>query len=256
MSEQDIRETKTLLHGDVAIIGMAGVFPKAPDTKAFWRNILSKVDAIVDPPEESLISQVYDPTSDANDKIYCKRGGYLDELPLFYPSDYGIMPVAIEGAEPEHFIGLKIAQDALIDAGIPDKPLNRERTEVLIGRGTFVNRGYMTAMQHSITIDQTIRILGELHPHLTKLDLVEIRKKLKKQLPPFSPETAPGLCHNVMAGLIANRLDLKGRNLVLDAACASCLLAVEIAITDLLLHKCDAALVGAIQVSTHAPIHM
>ncbi|MCK5545552.1 MAG: polyketide synthase dehydratase domain-containing protein [Desulfobulbaceae bacterium] len=256
MSKQDIRETKTLLHGDVAIIGMAGVFPKAPDTKAFWRNILSKVDAIVDPPEESLISQVYDPTSDANDKIYCKRGGYLDELPLFYPSDYGIMPVAIEGAEPEHFIGLKIAQDALIDAGIPDKPLNRERTEVLIGRGTFVNRGYMTAMQHSITIDQTIRILGELHPHLTKLDLVEIRKKLKKQLPPFSPETAPGLCHNVMAGLIANRLDLKGRNLVLDAACASCLLAVEIAITDLLLHKCDAALVGAIQVSTHAPIHM
>lgn len=256
MKELDNREPTPTSKEDVAIIGMAAVFPKASDINAFWQNILAKVDAIVDPPEESLISQVYDPDSKANDRIYCKRGGYIDELPPFHPSDYGIMPVAIDGAEPEHFIALKIAQDALLDAGIPEKPLNRERTEVLIGRGTFVNRGYMTAMQHSVTIDQTIRLLGELQPHLSEDDLADIRSKLKKQLPPFSPETAPGLCHNVMAGLIANRLDLKGKNLVLDAACATCLLAVEMAVADLQQHKCDAVLVGAIQVSTHAPIHM
>jgi acyl transferase domain-containing protein/acyl carrier protein len=256
MTQHSSREARTAMDKDVAIIGMAGVFPKAPDAQTFWHNILAKVDGIVDPPEESLISQVYDPQSTATNRIYCKRGGYIDALPLFRPDAFGIMPVAVDGAEPEHFIALQVAADALRDAGIPDLPLNRERTEVLIGRGTFVNRGYMTAMQHSVTIDQTIRLLGELLPQLSEQERETIRVKLHQQLPPFSPETAPGLCHNVMAGLIANRLDLKGRNLVIDAACASCLLAVEIAIADLLQDRCDAVVVGAVQVSTQAPLHM
>jgi acyl transferase domain-containing protein/phosphopantetheinyl transferase len=59
-----------------------------------------------------------------------------------------------------------------------------------------------------------------------------------------------------MAGMIANRLDLKGRNLVIDAACASSLIALEIAMDDLLKRKSDVALIGGVQISTVAPIHM
>ena len=42
---------------DVAIIGMACVFPKAPDLRSFWENILAGVDAIGDPPAGSGTAQ-------------------------------------------------------------------------------------------------------------------------------------------------------------------------------------------------------
>ena len=54
------------------------------------------------------------------------------------PADFGIMPVAVEGALPEQFMALKVANDALVDAGFPEKPFNRDFTEVILGRGTFI----------------------------------------------------------------------------------------------------------------------
>ncbi len=256
MAGKDFKGNKVSAPGEVAIIGMACIFPKAPNLQTFWQNIVSKVDAIDDPAEASLTSQVYDPTSTANNRIYCKRGGYLKELPPFNPADFGIMPVALDGSEPEHFMALKIAYDALADAGYPDKPFNRELTEVILGRGTFVNRAYISMLQHVLVVDQTIKILKELHPEHTTAELESIRERLKASLPPFTPDTAPGLPHSVMAGIIANRLDLKGPSLVIDAACASCLLALEIGMRDLLTGRCDACLIGGVQISTPAPIHM
>ena len=242
--------------GDIAIVGMACIFPKAPDLQTFWSNITNKVDGIGEAPAGNMLHRVFDPESGANDRVYSKTGGFLETLPPFQATRFGVMPKAIDGAEPEHFIALQVAHDALVDAGFPELPINRDRTEVILGRGTYVNRGFMTAMQHSVVIDQTIRLLGELHPEHSEVELARLKEKLKEQLPPFSPETAPGLCHNVVAGIIANRLDLHGRNLVMDAACASCLLALEIAAQDLRQNICDAAIVGGVQISTHAPIHM
>jgi len=242
--------------GEVAIIGMAGIFPRAPEVRTFWQNIVSKVDAIGEPPEDSLTSRVYDPASTANNRIYCKRGGYVTELPPFRPADFGIMPVAVEGAEPEHFLALQVAHDALVDAGFPDKPFNRAKTEVILGRGTFVNRAYLTVLQHVLVIDQTIDLLRELHPEHTEAELAALKERLHASLPPFNADTAPGLPHSVMAGIIANRLDLQGPCLVLDAACASSLLALEIAMADLQSGRCDVALIGGVQISTGAPIHM
>ncbi|MEW6218657.1 MAG: beta-ketoacyl synthase N-terminal-like domain-containing protein [Thermodesulfobacteriota bacterium] len=241
---------------DVAIVGMAGLFPQAPDLKAFWHNIVAGRDCITDPLPSSLVAQVYDPDSRESNRIACRRGGYLHELPPFVPARYGVMPRAVDGAEPEHFVALVVAHAALADAGLLDRPFNRAATEVILGRGTFVNRGFMSAMQHALVVDQTEDLLRDLDPDLAPETLARIRAALLAQLPPFSPETAPGLCHNVMAGLIANRLDLQGRTLVVDAACASALLALEIARDDLALGKCEVALVGGVQISTPAPIHM
>ena len=250
------RERQSARSGGAAIIGMACIFPKAPNLQTFWQNIVSKVDAIDDPPEDSLTSQVYDPTSSANNRIACKRGGYLKELPPFNPADFGIMPVALEGAEPEHFIALKVAYDALLDAGFPAKPFNRDLTEIILGRGNFVNRAFISMLQHVVVVDQTIEILKELHPEHTPEELEAIKERLKAGLPPFTADTAPGLPHSVMAGIIANRLDLKGPCMVLDGACASCLLALEIAMNDLISGRCEAAVIGGVQISTPAPIHM
>jgi len=241
---------------DIAIIGLSCVFPKAPDIQSYWQNIVNKRNAISEPPADRGIDEVFAETVNSNDRISCRRGGYIDDLTDFKPVDFGIMPVAVDGAEPEHFMALKVADAALKDAGFDTLPFNRKNFEVIVGRGTFVNRGYVNLLQHGLIVDQTLNLLKQLHPDIKKSTLVDLKKSLKKGLPSFSPETAPGLASSVMTGIIANRMDLQGRNYTVDAACASALIALENAVQDLVAGHCDAALVGAIQISTPPVIHM
>ena len=63
---------------DVAIVGVACVFPGAPDLGSYWRNLKNGVDAIRDVSPRRWNPVFYDPSSDAADRFYCKRGGLLD----------------------------------------------------------------------------------------------------------------------------------------------------------------------------------
>lgn len=239
---------------DVAVIGMACIFPGAPDLRTYWENILNKIDATGDPPEEWRAELSYDPNSQANDRIYTKRGGYLGDLARFDPLRFGIMPRSIDGGEPDHFLALRVAYEALEDSGYVQRPFNRERTAVIIGRGTYINRGYTTLVQHGMVVDQTLRILKQLHSEYTEGELERIKQELKASLPPFNAETAPGLVPNIVSGRIANRLDLMGPNYTVDAACASSLIAVELGMRELLTRRCDLAIVGGVHASTPSPI--
>jgi acyl transferase domain-containing protein len=236
---------------DIAIVGMSCIFPSAGNLREYWQNIVNKVDAVSDPPEDWGGEFAFDPDSSENDRIYCKRGGYLGDLARFDPVKYGIMPNSVDGAEPEHFLALRVASDALKDAGFPDIPINRERTEVILGRGTFVNRGYTSLHQHGLFIEQTLDLIKELDLEITSDKLKTLKQQLKAKLPPFNAEIAPGLVSNIMSGRIANRLDLKGANYNIDAACASSLIAVDLGIQNLLSGKCDTVIAGAVQLTTH-----
>ena len=62
---------------------------------------------------------------------------------------------------------------------------------------------------------------------------------------PWQENSFPGLLGNVVAGRIANKLDLGGTNCVVDAACASSLSAVHLASLELQKPKrCDVAVTG------------
>jgi acyl transferase domain-containing protein/phosphopantetheinyl transferase/acyl carrier protein len=242
------------IRGDIAIIGMACLFPGAPSLGAYWRNIVGKVDAIGEPPEDWL-SGAAAPEPGADSDIYCRRGGYLGDLARFNPIEYGIMPNSIDGADPDQFLALRVAHEALADAGYADRPLSRERTQVVLGRGAYINRGYGNLMQQGQVLDQTMRILRTVLADRSPEDLAAIRRELKASLPPFNAETASGLVPNLVSGRIANRMDFMGGSFTVDAACASALIALEIAVRDLLTHRCDAAVVGGVQASTPPPIH-
>ena len=220
---------------------MACIFPGAPDLRTYWENILAKVDAIGDPPPDWDAELYYDPDSPENDRIYCKRGGYLGDLAAFDPLAYGVMPNSVDGGEPDHFLALRVAHEALDDAGYFDRAVDPERVEVILGRGTYINRGYTNLVQHGLVVDQTLRILEQLHPEHTEEELRTIRQELKASLPPFNAEMAPGLVPNIVSGRIANRLDLMGPNYIVDAACASSLIAVDRGIQDLQSGRCDLA---------------
>ena len=239
----------------VAIIGMSCVFPQAPDVDAFWSNILSGLDAVSDPPQGSWDPDLYyDPSSNAPDRIYCKRGGFLGDLARFDPVANNTPPSAV-GGEPDQWLALQAARNALNDAGYAelDEP-TRRRTGIVLGRGATFNGGTAVSIQHSLVLSQTIEIIKSLHPEFSSEDLEALRQGLKQNLPPMQAETVPGLVPNVVVGRIANRLDLMGPSYTVDAACAASLVAVNLAVQDLVTGSCDLVLAGGSQIWTPVPM--
>ncbi|MBW4546920.1 MAG: polyketide synthase dehydratase domain-containing protein [Symplocastrum torsivum CPER-KK1] len=240
---------------DIAIVGMSALFPGAKDLRAYWQNILNKVDAIREAPD-SWAEPYFEPDSTENDRLYTRKGGFVGDLAHFNPIEFGIMPNSVDGGDPDHFLALKLARDALADAGYIERPFNREQTGIILGRGTYINRGFTNLLQHGMIVDQTLDLLRQINPELDQDTLVKIRKELKAALPPFSAEMAPAMVPNVVTGRIANRLGLMGPNYVIDAACASSLVSIELAIKELLSHRCDMMLAGGTQVPTPPQLHM
>lgn len=243
---------------EVAIVGMSCLFPGAPDIETYWNNILDGVSAITDPPPGAWDPAVFfDPSSSSNDRVYCSRGGFLGDLTRFEPANYGVIPSAVEGGEPDQWLAMKLAVDALADAGYDEVPAQvRRKTGVILGKGTYLNRGNFSIVQHGMVVDQTMTMVATLCPHLDDACLAEIRHELKSQLPPFNPDTVPGLVPNIIAGRIANRLDLMGPSYTVDAACASSLIALEQAVEGLVSGRLDMAFVGGSHVVTPVPILM
>lgn len=239
----------------IAIIGMACLYPGARDVNDFWRNILNGVDSISDPPPSAWDPDVYyAPGSTATDRVPAKRGGYIADLATFDPLPFGVPPHDV-GGEPDQWLALRLARDALADAGYVDAPQEiRHRTAVVLGRGLYPNSGSVNALQHTLIVTQTMQVIQQLQPELSAAELEEIRGRLKDSLPPFGADTAPALTPNMITGRIANRLDLMGPNYTVDAACASSLLAVKAAIRELNSGDCDLALAGGSQIWTSMPI--
>ncbi len=236
---------------DIAIIGMAGLFPGAKDIHAYWNNIINKVDNINDAPDDWAVPY-YDP--DCNPKkepmfIYTRKVGLLGELSEFNPVEYGVLPSSIDGGEPDHFIALKMAGEALKDAGYWQRDFNREKTGVILGRGSYPNRGLVSGIQCGIGYKQTIDLIRQLFPHLEDETVDLITDELIRCLPEHEVEKAQSLISNVATGRIANRLNLMGPNYMIDAACSSCHLAVDQAMRDLWDGRADMVLAGAVQAS-------
>lgn len=248
--------TDRAAYDDVAIVGMACVFPGADTPAQFWRNITGKVDCVSDPPPDWQPEYYLDKTGKNPNPVYTGRGGYLGDLCRFNAAKYGIMPNSVEGAEPDHFIALRCAYEALQDAGYPDIPINPDKTGVILGRGVYLNRGMAAWMLHGWLLDQTVDLLRQLEPHRDEAEFRTIRAELKKNIPPVTSETVPGLTHSILAGRIANRLDLKGPAYTVDAACASALLATMHGMHELQAGRCDAVIVGGVQVSTPGMVDM
>ena len=232
----------------IAIIGMACMFPQAPDVSAFWRNIVGGVDAVGEPTATWDAQRYLD-----SGRIKTAAGGYLKELFRFEPREFGIMPNSIDGGEPDQFLALRIARDALDDAGYLSGFDHRD-TGIVLGHSTYLHRGQGAILQNTLVLDQTLDLLEVVCPTIDAGTLAEIRSRLKAKLPPCSADIAPGLVPNVMTGRIANRLNLKGPNYLLDAACSSSLLAVNAAIDELRSGRSRLMLAGGVNASLPAEV--
>ncbi len=233
----------------IAIIGMACMFAQAPDLQTFWNNILAGVDAIGEPVENWGAQRYLDAG-----RIKTQFGGYLKDLYRFDPRAFGIMPNSLDGGEPDQFIALRVASDALADAGYLGAGFDHSDTGIILGHSTYLHRGQGTIIQNDIGVDQTMDVVCAMLPQLDADKRARIRAMLEATIPPMTPDIAPGLVPNVMTGRIANRLDLHGPNYLVDAACSSSLLAVSAAIDELRAGRSRMMLAGGVNASLPADV--
>jgi len=224
---------------DVAVVGMSCLLPKAPDLVTYWENILNKVDAITEVPVERWNPEMYyDPDPKAKDKIYSKWGGFLDDV-IFDPMQYGMPPSTLRSIEPAQLLTLEVVRAALEDSGYLDRPFPRERTSVILGAG-----GGAADLGLAYGARSFIPNLENLPEFQGRSQ--EILERMGARLPEWTEDSFAGILTNVSAGRVANRFDLGGSNYTVDAACASSLAAVSLALKELEGHTSDMVIVGGI----------
>ena len=237
---------------DVAVVGMAGAFPGAPDLDAFWRNVETGRSAITELDRDRIDPVFVDPESNAVDRIYCRRGGFLPEPLEIDAAGFGVMPTAAAGADPDQILMLRVAEQCLHDAGHDRGRFDPHRAGIIVGRGGYLTPGLARLDQKVRGAEQLVEALRTLVPGLGPDRLAAIKEQFQSRAGVFGPDTAIGLVPNLTASRVANRLDLRGPAYTIDAACASSLVAVDLACREIRSGRCEVMLAGGVHV-THDP---
>lgn len=228
----------------IAVIGMGSVFPQAHNTSEYWDNILRKIDCIVDVPASRWkIEDYYDPDPSTPDKTYCKRGAFIPDID-FDPMEFGLPPNILEVTDVSQLLSLVVARDALRDAGYgEDRVFNRENTGVVLGVVGMSSKLFtplMNRLQYPVW-EKVLRASG-----VSAEDTQKIIEKIKLAYVGWEENAFPGAIGNVIAGRICNRFDLGGTNCVVDAACASALAALRMAVGELIEGRADMMITGGV----------
>ena len=226
----------------IAIVGMSSLFAGSHDLLGFWRDIVSATDRLTDvPPHAWLIEDYYDPDPSAPDMTYAKRGGYLDPV-AFDPMEFGMPPTTIPATDTAQLLALIAAKRVLQDAGKYSDEADLSRTSVILGVASATELVVeMGSRLHHPLWRNALRKAG-----LPESRVQEIVQLIKDHYQPWQESTFPGLLGNVVAGRIANRLNLGGSNFVTDAACASSISALQAGLHELYLGDSDMVIAGGV----------
>ena len=131
----------------VAVVGMAGRYPGAPDLDAFWANLAEGRNCIVELPSERWAWQDYfDPAPGKTGAAYARFGGFLSDIDCFDPLFFGISPVEAEAMHPQERLFLEAAWSCIEDAGHTPATLSpRKKVGVFVG---VMNDTYHRGSKH------------------------------------------------------------------------------------------------------------
>jgi acyl transferase domain-containing protein/3-hydroxymyristoyl/3-hydroxydecanoyl-(acyl carrier protein) dehydratase len=217
----------------VAIVGVGGIFPQSPTLKHFWAKIRDGVDTAREvPPGRWLLTMedAFDPRPGQPDKVISKHGCFIENFRLD-PEGLDINPALLEQLDPMFHLALHAGRQAWRDAITKD--LDRRRVGVVFG-----NIVLPTESSSAFAQSYLARTFAE--------------KVLKGQ--GFQPMGLAGrrvhplnrYVVGLPAALLATALGLGGGSYTLDAACASSLYALKLAVDELRSGRADAMLTGGL----------
>jgi len=237
-------EDRAAAQAPIAIVGISCLFPGSSGLREYWANVRDGVDAITDVPASHWsVGDYFDADPRAPDMTYGRRGGFLDAID-FDPMGFGISPLDLEATDSTQLLGMHVAREALRDAGYgaDGRDFDRERTSVILGvSGTLPLVIPLGARLGHPIWRQALAEAG-VDPETGE----DVIARIADGYVPWQENSFPGLLANVVAGRIANRLDLHGTNCIVDAACASSLSAIHLASLELEAGRADMVLSGGL----------
>ncbi|HEU4326189.1 MAG TPA: SDR family NAD(P)-dependent oxidoreductase [Roseiflexaceae bacterium] len=208
----EIRDT------DIAVIGMAGRFPGAPNLDAFWRNICGGVESIASFSPQELLEAGVDPAL-VDRPDYVPAAAILDDVEHFDAAFFGYSPREAAILDPQHRLFLECAWQALEHAGYA-APTYDGAISVYAGAG------------------MNSYLLEHLYPNRAELaatgDLFQVQLGNDK---------------DHLATKVSFKLNLKGPSLAVQTACSTSLVAIHLACQNLLNGESDMALAGGVAVA-------
>ncbi|HEX5433759.1 MAG TPA: beta-ketoacyl synthase N-terminal-like domain-containing protein [Candidatus Angelobacter sp.] len=208
--------TKDALDG-IAIIGMAGRFPRARNLQQFWENLRQGIEGISFFSDQELEEAGIPPELLCHPS-YVKARGVLDDADLFDAGFWGYSPREAELTDPQIRLFLESAWEALESAG-----WDPEKFSEMIG--VYAGMSF-TSYTWQLAGDE----MGG--------DSVSAFRVLMG-----------GAEKDHLATTVSYRLNLRGPSLNIQTACSTSLTAVHTAARALMTYECDMALAGGATVS-------
>src|SRR5271167_2533269 len=236
----------------IAIVGAGAVLPDAANVDAFWQNVKQGRYSITDvSPDRWDPALYFDSDHSAPDKTYSKIGGWVREW-KWEPMKWRlpIPPRVVEAMDESQRWAIACTREALEDFGYPNRPLDTDRTAVILGNAMAGEKHYFTALRIYFP-----EYAGQLShsasfaalPEASRLDITsELHDRIAQWIPDITEDTMPGELSNCIAGRIANVFNFHGPNYVVDAACASAMAAISSAAEGLVANDFDVAITGGI----------
>jgi acyl transferase domain-containing protein len=242
----------------IAVVGVGAILPDALTAPAFWQNVKNKRYSISEtPPHRWSIADYYDPDPSAPDKSYSKIGGWVQGFEFDWKK-YRIPPKVAAAMDEGQQWAVTIAAEALADYGYPERPLNTERTGVILGTAMGGEMHYITTMRVQFPeyrrALESVTEFKQLPPAIREAILSKWHQRLDATIPPITEDTMPGELPNIVSGRVANVLNLRGPSFITDAACASSFAAINAAVELLTAGQVDAVLTGGVDRNMGAPV--
>ena len=203
----------------VAIIGMAGRFPGAPDHHQLWKNLQSGIESITFFTAAELLAAGVDPELVANPH-YVRANGILGDVDKFDAGFFSLSPREADLMDPQHRVFLECSWEAMESAGYDS---TRYPGRVGVFGGSSMN---------------TYMIMNLL----SHLKLVASVDTLQASL---------GNDKDPLTSRVSYKLDLRGPSITIQSASSTSLVAVHVACEAILAGQCEMALAGG--VSIHLP---
>jgi amino acid adenylation domain-containing protein len=210
----DRRSSTSTTQREIAIIGMAGRFPKAGNIEEFWQRLSRGDECISFFTDEELAESGIAPGV-LSDPDYVKAGGVLEGADLFDAAFFGFHPREAELMDPQHRAFLECAWHALEDAGYDSARYGGHI-------GVFGGAGLNT-------------YLYEVSPTLSNSSALRYQAFI-------------GNDKDFVTTRVSYKLNLKGPSVNVQSACSTSLVAVHLACQSLLAGECDMALAGGVAI--------
>jgi acyl transferase domain-containing protein/acyl carrier protein len=202
----------------VAIIGMAGRFPGAPDVETFWKNLQNGVESVSFLSDDELLAAGVT-KAELADPNYVKATAPIPGADLFDATYFNYSPREAEFIDPQQRIFLECAQTALEAAGYDQTTFGGA---IGVFAGAAINVYQMSLMWSNQAELRSSGALRALFTHGNDKDYLATR--------------------------VSYKLNLRGPSISVQTACSTSLVAVHMACQSVLSGESDMALAGGVSI--------